>query len=90
MERTDWSALWNEDATEQEQIELYQDLVNSGTAWRLEGHVGRTAMDMINAGLIMLGEEGHRDAYGNHVPSRHEVVPGSKGSPEYVADRADA
>lgn len=70
---------------------LFQDLVNTGMAWKLEGSIGRTAMNLIEAGQIMLGEEGHRDYYGNYVPSRYEVKPGTKGSPEYVKERrADA
>jgi len=60
-----------------------QELVNSGLAWRLEGAIGRAAMDAINSGAIMLGEEGHYDFYGNYVPSRTEVEPGTKGSREY-------
>lgn len=83
------AALWNEDATEQEQLEAYQELVNTGQAWQLEGSVGRTAMALIEAGQIMLGEEGHTDYWGNYVPSRYEVEPGTKGSAEYVAARAD-
>ena len=84
---TDLTALYREDATDDETIDVYQALVNSGDAWRLEGHVGRTAMSLIEAGLITLGETGHRDYWGNYVPSRHEVEPGTKGSPEFVAER---
>lgn len=76
--------LWDEDATEEDVIAGYQELVNTGTAWQLEGHVGRTAMGLIEAGKIMLGEKGHRDYYGNYIPSRFEVAPGSKGSKEFV------
>lgn len=50
----------------------------------LEGSVGRAAMDMIEGGLCILGEEGHRDYWGNYVPSRTEVQPGTKGSIEYA------
>lgn len=71
--------------TEEEYIAAYQELVNTGQAWQLEGSVGREAMALLTAGRIMLGEEGHRDYWGNYVPSRHEVEPGTKGSPEYVA-----
>jgi hypothetical protein len=84
---TDHSALWREDATEDEQIDCYQELINSGDAWRLEGHVGRTAMSLIEEGLCILGESDHRDYYGNHVPSRDQVEPGTKGSIEYARER---
>lgn len=76
--------LWNESATDEEVLAGYQELVNSGTAWLLEGHVGRTAMDLIESGKIMLGEAAHRDFYGNRIPSRFEVIPGTKGSREYM------
>lgn len=66
------------------EIEL-QDLINSGTAWKLEGSVGRAAMEAIEAGECVLGEEGHKDYWGNYVPSRYEVQPGTKGSVEYAA-----
>lgn len=65
-------------------IEL-QDLINSGTAWKLEGAVGRAAKEAIEAGECVLGEEGHKDYWGNYVPSRYEVQPGTKGSVEYAA-----
>lgn len=70
--------------SEKETIEFFQDLIDSGQAWRLQGNYGRTAMAMIRSGQCLLGPVGHRDAYGNYVPSRDEVQPGSPGSQEFV------
>ncbi len=77
-------ALYDETATFDEQVATYQSLINSGTAWRLEGHVGRTAMDLIEQGLCALGPEAVTDYYGNKIPGRDDVVAGTKGSVEYV------
>ena len=82
----DMTALYREDATEQEVVTAYQTLINSGQAWLMEGHVGRTAMALIENGQCALGEEGHRDYWGNYVPSRTEVEPGTEGSIDYVCD----
>ena len=61
-----------------------QELIDNGMAWRLEGSVGRAAMDAIENGACILGETGHRDYWGNYIPSRYEVEPGTKGSLEYA------
>lgn len=73
-----------DEQTEEEVIASYQELINTGMAWKLEGAVGRQAMAFIEAGLCSLGEESHVDYWGNRVPSKHEVQPGTKGSQEYV------
>lgn len=80
----DFEAMQDEDP--ETSIRGLQALVNSGAAWRLEGAVGREAMRAIDDGLVVLGHEGHRDAYGNYVPSRTEVEPGTVGSVEYATN----
>jgi hypothetical protein len=40
------------DANEEQQIEAWQLLVDTGTAWRLQGWFGRTAAMLIDAGII--------------------------------------
>jgi len=66
------------------EIKQYQKLINSGQAWTLEGSVGRYAMDLINNGYCYLGLKGHKDYWGNYVPGRYEVKPGTKGSILFV------
>jgi len=63
-----------------------QMLINSGAAWTLEGHVGRTCMAAIEDGQCLLGTVQHKDYWGNIVPSRTDVQDGTKGSPRYVVE----
>jgi hypothetical protein len=41
-------------------------------------------MRAIEDGECVLGEVGHKDYWGNYVPSRYEVEAGTKGSVEYA------
>lgn len=88
MTAIDYSALWREDVTPDEVVTVYQHLIDTGQAWRMEGHVGRQAQHLIDSGLCMLGDVSHKDYYGNVVPSRHEVEPGTPGSPDYCWEEA--
>ena len=85
----DLSAIWQEDATEEDFIAAYQELINTGQAWNMEGSVGRQAMSLIENGLCVLGERDFRDYYGNHIPSRDQVQEGTKGSVQFVHDHGN-
>jgi hypothetical protein len=67
-----------------QQLEAMQSLINSGQAWKLQGSYGRAAMQAIENGDCVLGKVGHKDYWGNYVPSRFEVQEGTKGSLEYA------
>jgi hypothetical protein len=38
--------------TWEEVIDLFQELVDSGAVWQLQGFYGRTAQDLIDQGLV--------------------------------------
>jgi hypothetical protein len=60
-----------------------QSLINNGMAWRLEGSIGRECMRLIESGHAILGDKAHTDYWGNTVPGRDWVIPGTKGSVAY-------
>ena len=67
-------------------IETVQGMVNNGTAWRMEGSFGRSVMAALEAGKLILGTESTSDYWGNRIPSRYEVQPGTKGSFDLAAE----
>lgn len=77
----------DEDATPEDYYASIQRAINSGM-WGLQGSYGRTMMQAIEDGYCMLGENRARDHYGNFIGSRDDVVPGTKGSYDYVVAHA--
>jgi len=74
-------AQWEGDGVDEETDAInMQKMISSGQAWTMQGSYGRSAMQYLEAGMCMLGKEGHNDYYGNYVPSRTEVKAGTKGS----------
>lgn len=57
-----------------------QELINSGMAWKLEGSIGRSAMDALESGACMLPLVLRMDYYGNKVPPRNVLKAGTKGT----------
>jgi len=57
-----------------------QQMINTGQAWLMEGHIGRQAMNCLESGACMLPKVPRRDYWGNRVPSRDELKPGTKGT----------
>lgn len=45
------------DMTEKQTISFFQELVNSGLAWKLQGCYGRYARAMLEEGLISLPQD---------------------------------
>ena len=41
---------------EEEMISFFQELINTGLAWKLQGSYGRTAMNLIEEGLCKTNE----------------------------------
>ena len=42
--------------SDKETIDLFQEMVNSGLVWELQGGYGRVAMDMIDKGEVKVPE----------------------------------
>jgi len=79
-----WVIKWESgEMNPDDEAKFFQELINSGQVWRLQGSYVRRAMQLLEEGRVMLGKKGHYDYYGNYVPSRYEVKAGTEGSPQY-------
>lgn len=64
---------FEEAESEEQVIEAWQYLIDSGLWLTLQGRIGRGARDLIEAGVCKLPEESQIDYYGNKVPSRSGI-----------------
>jgi len=55
---------------EDEVIDLFQHLVDTGLAWQLQGFYGRTASDLLDAGLVTQPGYGEREDCPADCPCR--------------------
>jgi hypothetical protein len=77
-----------EAASERDYYSAMQRQINAGQ-WSLQGSHGRAMMQAIEEGHCMLGKQRARDYWGNTIPSRDDVQPGTKGSVAFVANQHD-
>ena len=57
-----------------------QELINNGSAWTMEGAMGREAMYTLEIGATLLPTKLYVGAYGNIIPARKNVKDGTTGS----------
>lgn len=67
-------------AQKEQGFDQMQLLIDNGMAWKMEGHIGREAMSLLECGACMLPKKAFRDYYGNRIPSRDELKAGTKGT----------
>jgi hypothetical protein len=70
----------NGEQDEKNEVAMFQRMINDGSVWHFQGAYGRWAMELLRAGKCELGEKRFFDAYGNVVPSRFDVLPGTTGA----------
>lgn len=73
----------DEEATREEEVAALQRFIGAGM-WSLQGSYGRAMQAAIDTGECVLGPSPAHDYWGNRIPSRHEVKPGTLGSIGYA------
>jgi hypothetical protein len=59
--------------SDKDTIQLFQELENSGQAYRLQGHYGRVATAMIGAGIIKPNMRIHSEEEIKRLKQRHQI-----------------
>tara|TARA_R110002050_G_scaffold294365_1_gene452104 strand:+ start:2190 stop:2501 length:312 start_codon:yes stop_codon:yes gene_type:complete len=61
---------------------IYQDLIDSGEAWRIGGETTEMCKNALESGACFLAYRSHKINIFTSVPSRYQVSRGDKGSVE--------
>ena len=61
-------AYENDEMSQDETIEFFQMLVDTGAAWKLQGHYGRVAEALIESGMVQRPEEEKQMMFGFTKP----------------------
>lgn len=61
-------AYENDEMNQDEVIKFFQELVDSGAAWKLQGHYGRVAEALIETGMIKPQEKDEQMMFGFTKP----------------------
>jgi hypothetical protein len=56
--------------SEERERKFFQEMVNDGSVWKLQGCYGRRAMALLEAGVIKYPTKQTYDYYGNPIPTR--------------------
>ena len=68
MDRVTFITLYEGSRLTAEQVvEGFQDMINDGSVWNLQGSYGRAAEALLDAGVCTLPDHLTYDAYGNQV-----------------------
>ena len=67
-------ALDNFEAGYAEAVSILQELINSGEVWWMNDTWQNTAKNAITDGRCVLPERSFTSCYGEHIPSRAEVI----------------
>jgi len=69
MDRIDKIIAWeNGELSDEDTIKFFQEMIDDGSVWGLQGMYGRTAMSLINDGWCRHAKVAHKDYYGNPLP----------------------
>lgn len=58
----------NGEMDEDDVIAMFQEMIDDGSVWSLQGSYGRTATSLIEAGLCTHASVERKDFYGNALP----------------------
>ena len=70
MDLSDRLNAWIDGSLDEEEIvQLFQELVDSGAAWKMDGYVGNTIRGLVEAGLVIVPENA-REKYVDAIRRR--------------------